>query len=272
MTTRIVALCFAMLVCLLPSDGTAAAERTETGIVYRTTGDVTDAVRERCRLDISRPAEGGDLPTVIWLHGGGLTKGERQVPDALRHKGMVIVGAGYRLSPQVQVATIIDDAAAAVAWTFGNIERYGGSPRKIYLTGHSAGGYLCLMVALDKRRLAAHGVDANQLAGVASYSGQVITHFTARRERGVADTTPVVDELAPLYHVRKDMPPLLLITGDREREMLGRYEENAYLWRMMNVVGHGRTTLHEVPGADHGGMVDPAHPVFLEWMRKQVAP
>ncbi|MCK7529150.1 MAG: hypothetical protein MZV64_72150 [Ignavibacteriales bacterium] len=31
-----------------------------------------------------------------------------------------------------------------------------------------------------------------------------------------------------LYHVRKDAPPLILITGDRELELLGRYEENAY--------------------------------------------
>jgi len=52
-----------------------------------------------------------------------------------------------------------------------------------------------------------------------------------------------VDDLAPLYHVRKDAPPLLLITGDRELEMLGRYKENAYLWRMMKVVGHTDTRL-----------------------------
>jgi hypothetical protein len=35
--------------------------------------------------------------------------------------------------------------------------------------------------------------------------------------------------MAPLYHVRKDAPPLLLITGDRDLELLGRYQENAYL-------------------------------------------
>jgi hypothetical protein len=62
-----------------------------------------------------------------------------------------------------------------------------------------------------------------------------------RAERGIEGTRPVVDDLAPLYHVRKDAPPLLLITGDRELEMLGRYEENAYLMRMMKVVGHPHT-------------------------------
>jgi hypothetical protein len=50
--------------------------------------------------------------------------------------------------------------------------------------------------------------------------------------------------------VREDAPPLLIVTGDRELELLGRYEENAYLWRMMNVVGHKYTKLHELKGSD----------------------
>lgn len=272
MTNRIVLLwCCAWIACLQLPPACASEERTVTAVPYLTANDLPEYAKERCKLDIVHPAEGSDLPTVIWFHGGGLTQGERQIPDAFRGRNMVIVGPGYRLSPQVKVATIIEDAAAAVAWTFKNVEKYGGSSRKIYLTGHSAGGYLSLMVALDNRRLGDHGIDANQIVGVAPYSAQTITHFVARSERGIPDTKPVVDELAPLFHVRKDAPSMLLITGDREREMLGRFEENAYLWRMMKVVGQGRTTLHELPGADHGGMVGPAHPVFLEWLQKQIA-
>jgi xanthosine utilization system XapX-like protein len=46
-----------------------------------------------------------------------------------------------------------------------------------------------------------------------------------------------------LYHVRADAPPLLLITGDRELELLGRYEENAYLMRMMKIKGQPSTSI-----------------------------
>ena len=42
-----------------------------------------------------------------------------------------------------------------------------------------------------------------------------------------------------------------LLTGDRELEYLGRYEENAYLMRMMKVVGHKQTKLYELNGYDH---------------------
>ena len=84
-----------------------------------------------------------------------------------------------------------------------------------------------------------------------------------REERGIPGTRPIVDEFAPLFHVRADAPPLLLIPGDRNLEMLGRYEENAYLMRMMKVVGHPQTVLYELQGFDHGGMAEPAFPILL---------
>ena len=64
--------------------------------------------------------------------------------------------------------------------------------------------------------------------------------------------------------MRADAPPMLLITGDRELELLGRYEENAYLNRMMKLAGHKRTRLYELQGFDHGGMDDPAYPLLIK--------
>ena len=97
-------------------------------------------------------------------------------------------------------------------------------------------------------------------------SGHTITHFTPRQERGLKDTDVIVDDMAPLAHVRKDAPPLLLITGDREKEMLGRYEENAYMMRMMRVVGHKETTILELQGYGHG-IVEPACPIVIRTIK-----
>ncbi|MFM7102384.1 MAG: alpha/beta hydrolase [Verrucomicrobiota bacterium] len=248
----------------------AAPGITETNLPYRT-GELTDAMRERCRVDVHRPAGRGDFPTVVWFHGGGLTEGHRSLPPALLDREVAVVAAGYRLSPGVQAPAYLEDAAAAVAWTFRRVEEWGGSRKRVFLSGHSAGGYLALMLGLDRRWLAAHGIDANQLAGLVPFSGQAITHFTIRAERGVDRLTPVIDGYAPLNHVRKDAPPLLLITGDREQELLGRYEENAYLWRMMHLAGHSDTRLHELGGFDHGGMADPAFPLLLRFIRQHSA-
>ena len=240
---------------------------TRENIAYRFGDDLSDYAKERCGLDIYYPTNLDGYPTVVWFHGGGLTGGNKAIPDRLKEQGIAIVAVNYRLYPKVQSPAYIEDAAAAVAWTLQHIQEYGGSAQRVFVSGHSAGGYLTSMVGLDRSWLQAHKIDANQIAGLIPFSGHTITHFTVRQERGIDGKQPVVDQLAPLFHVRNDAPPLLLITGDREKEMLGRYEENAYLWRMMQVVGHQDTQLLELDGYDHGGMADPAFPLLLQFIR-----
>jgi acetyl esterase/lipase len=82
--------------------------------------------------------------------GGGLEGGNKEIPPQLREKDMVVVGVNYRLLPRVTVTETLDDAAEAVAWVFKHIGQYGGDPSKIVVTGHSAGGYLSMMLCLDK--------------------------------------------------------------------------------------------------------------------------
>lgn len=237
-----------------------------TELLYREEKSITAEQNQRCRLDVYAPATKKPFSTVIWFHGGGLTQGERSIPLPLRHQGIAVVSANYRLSPGVKSPVFIEDAAAAIAWTFKHIADFGGDPQRIFVSGHSAGAYLTLMCGLDKRWLSKHGVDADQIAGLIPLSPQVITHFTIRDERGIEETQPIIDELAPLFHVRKNAPPILLVTGDREKELMGRYEECAYFWRMMKLTGHQQTTLHELDGFDHGKMPEPAFPLLLKFM------
>lgn len=227
-------------------------------------------IKERCVLDIYYPKNSKGFATIIWFHGGGLSAGNKEILSGLKEKGFAIIGVNYRLSPKVKVKNCIEDAAAAVAWTFKNIAKYGGDPSLLFVSGHSAGGYLGMMIGLDKKWLQAYTIDANTIAGLIPLSGQAITHFEIRKERGIPDTQPIIDEFAPLYHVRADAPPLLLITGDRELELLGRYEENAYMMRMMKIKGHPSTTLYELEGFDHG-MVEPALPLLIKEVKRITA-
>ena len=226
-------------------------------------------IKERCVLDLYYPTEVDSFATIIWFHGGGLKAGEKEIPKALMEKGYAVIGVNYRLYPKVKAPVYIEDAAAAVAWTFKNIEDFGGNPDAIFISGHSAGGYLASMVGLDKKYLQKHDIDANKIAGLIPFSGHTITHFTVREERGILGTQPIIDDLAPLFHVRSDAPPLLLITGDRELELLGRYEENAYMMRMMKVSGHQETQIMELDGFDHG-MTYPAFPLLLKEVERIV--
>lgn len=267
---QIFAIFFFFTVSILWAQKTEYATVSNVSYYDGASAKTDEYVKERCVLDVYYPKNAKGFATVIWFHGGGLSGGNKELPDGLKDKGFAVISVNYRLSPKVKVEKCIEDAAAAVAWTFQNIEKYGGNKSLIFVSGHSAGGYLALMVGMDKKWLQAKNTDANTIAGLIPLSPQVITHFELRKERGIPDTQPVVDAFAPMYHVRADAPPLLLITGDRELEMLGRYEENAYFMRMMKVVGHKATTLYEIQGFGHN-MVEPALPLLVNQVKKITA-
>lgn len=256
------------LFLFLLSMAIVSAQKTEytvvTNIPYYNdgSGNADSYIKERCVLDLYYPKNTKSFTTIIWFHGGGLTSGNKEIPEALKNKGFAIIGVNYRLSPKIKAEKCIEDAAAAIAWTFKNIPNYGGDASRIFVSGHSAGGYLAAMVGLDKKWLQKEGIDTNKIAGLIPFSAQCITHFEIRRENGIPEKQPVIDSFAPLYHVRADAPPLLLITGDRELEMLGRYEENAYMARMMKLSGHTQTQLYELDGYGHS-MTEPAFPLLI---------
>lgn len=244
---------------------------TEKDLVYVSPAEKDSYRTSQCRMDFYYPEGLKDFPTLVWFHGGGLTGGTKAVPEELKKQGFAIIAATYRLSPKVKAPAYIEDAAAAVAWAWANIEKYGGSKKKIFVGGHSAGAYLASMIGLEKKWLARYGIDPDELAGLLPMSGQMITHYTIRQEAGIADTRPVIDQYAPLFHVHQDAPPMLLITGDRELEMLGRYEENAYMNRMMKLVKHEKTTFYELEGYNHGGMIKGAYPLMIKFMKETLA-
>ncbi|MCR6506141.1 alpha/beta hydrolase [Bacteroides muris (ex Fokt et al. 2023)] len=259
-------LILSFLLIFLSSFAQKISYRELRDIPYSSSKD--NYAQERCKLDIYYPENKKNCPTVVWFHGGGLTSGSKSIPGKLKNAGMVVVAVNYRLLPNVSIDTCLDDAATAVAWTFREVEKYGGSQKKIFVSGHSAGGYLTAMIGLDKKWLGKCQVDADSIAGLIPFSGQVISHFSYRKMNGIDNLQPTIDEYAPLFHVRKDASPLVLITGDRNLELFGRYEENAYMWRMMKLVGHVETYLYEIGGHGHGPMGEPAFYILRQHIKR----
>ena len=264
MTKKSLPLLF-ILICIALSAG---------GYEHNTVSDIpyvennNEYASERCKLDVYYSPELKEKPIVVWFHGGGLTGGEKFIPEELQNDSLVVVAVNYRLLPKATIDECIDDAAAAVAWTFKNISNYGGDPSKIFVAGHSAGGYLLSMIGLEKKWLEKYGIDADNIAGLIPYSGQVLTHFAVREERGISPLQPYIDEYAPIFHVRKDAPPYVIISGDRNEELFGRYEENAYMWRLLKLLGHPDVYLYELDGYNHGDMAVPAHHILKKHIRE----
>lgn len=245
--------------------------KTVKDISYIPAGETDGYRKERCKLDVYYPVGKKGFPTIVWFHGGGLEGGGKHVPEMFMNQGFAVVAVNYRLSPEAQNPAYTEDAAAAVAWAYKHIEEYGGSPRRVFVTGHSAGGYLTLMVGLDKSYLQEYGVDADSIAAYLPISGQTVTHFTIRKERSLPEGIPVIDQYAPCNKARKDTPPFVLITGDRNLEMADRYEENALLASVLKNIGNKKVSLYELQGFDHGQVYVPGCCLVANYIRNFIA-
>ncbi|MCS6243854.1 MAG: alpha/beta hydrolase [Opitutus sp.] len=249
--------------CLFSLMSASASEaRSAKDISYLSPKEAKDPDRqERCVLDIHVPAGAAqNLPVVVWFHGGSLTEGNKTwIPGELLQQGLLVVSANYRLLPRATPANTIKDAAAAVAWVFAHIQEYGGDPQRIFLSGHSAGGYLSTLITLDRSWLAAHRIDANRIAGLIPFSAQMGPHSSIRSTPGIAD----LESFAPRAHARADAPPLLLLTGDRDKDLAGRYSENADMLARLQADGHKSCRLVELPGTDHSTMQSAGIPLLV---------
>ena len=241
----------------------ASAGAVETRILHRDVPYLPDAERTaasayraaRCRLDVRVPVGVTGFPTVVWFHGGGLTGGNRHFIRI--DEGIAQVAANYRLLQKDGSVTgddCIDDAAAAVAWTLKNAASFGGDPKKVFVSGMSAGGYLTMMVGMDPSRLGKYGFRPKDLAGIAPVSGQATKHFNVRAYAGDRDPQylPKIDRLAPLAFCSKDLPPLVSICGEPPWEWACRAEENRLLVASCVALGHEKAWFVSCPYADHG--------------------
>lgn len=257
---------------LAESKPAPAAYKTETDLAYYDAealekGD--DYQRSQCRLDFYYPENRPGFATVIWLHGGGLTGGSREFPG-IKGQELGLVAVGYRLSPQAPLPAFLEDAAAAAAWVLENAASRGGDPKKVFLAGHSAGGYLAAMVGMDARWLAPHGVSPRAFAGIIPVSAQVTTHFHVKKLRGDTrpEYRPIIDEYAPLYHAAQELPPICLITGGRAIEYKNRVEENILLAASLRNLGHPFVEFHEMGGLDHGTVQNGSWILIPRFIRK----
>jgi len=87
-------------------------------------------------------------PVVVFIHGGGFAAGSKHLPNAPFYDnvgvwaaahGLVGVTINYRLAPQFQYPSGIEDLQRVVDWLHAHAREYGGDPKKIFLWGHSAG-------------------------------------------------------------------------------------------------------------------------------------
>ena len=227
------------------------------GGVTRAAHDIAFGPDPRQRLDIYAPAGLRAAPVVVFFYGGGWNSGDRTdygfAARAIAARGFVVVVPDYRLVPQVRYPAFVEDGAAAVAWTAAHAAEYGGDPKRIGVTGHSAGGYIALMLALDPRWTARAGA-AGVIKAAAGLAGPY--DFHPFEPGGVAEAAfgQAADprDTQPVAHARPDAPPVLLLQGGADNTVRPR---NATALAAALTAAGASATVKIYPGVGHIGIL-----------------
>lgn len=204
-------------------------------------------------LDIYLP-ENKDFDTMLYFHGGGLESGDKSdaqtFAEYLCENGIATVSANYRMYPNAVFPDFIQDAADAALWTYQNIRSYGGSG-KFYIGGSSAGAYLSMMLCFHKEFLYARKIPMEAVMGYIHDAGQPTCHYRVLAERGLDPRRIIVDESAPLFHMKPDAdyPPMLFVVSDDD--IPNRYEQTMLAISTLKCMGYGedRIKLRVIHGA-----------------------
>ncbi len=214
------------LLILTPKEKVANYERN---VVWASPGG-TDL-----HMDVSWPEGQGPFPILVWIHGGGWESYSKEANIGLAryitNRGYVVFNVDYRMSPEVVMKTIIEDAMGAVIWAKDHAAQYNGDPGRIAVAGHSAGGHLAAMVAtaagdpfFSPTYTSPTGHDCSVNAAI-PVSG--VFDFVARAKSdddswvhvfgaSIADNPLLFEKGSPVSFVRKDLPPQLVVYAEEE--------------------------------------------------------
>ncbi len=211
------------------------------------------------RLDVYRAPGGG--PVVHFVHGGYWSAGDKDylewatglygsVGRALARRGVTTVVQNYRLSPEVTVDAMIEDVSAALRWTRTHLGE------RIVVMGHSAGGHLASIAAVDRRP------DAVPIAGLVALSAVFdVADMEANKDEAfdAEVTRPVFgsdrtryDAYSPIRRFHAGTPPSLVVYGEHDTPYLIPQARSAV--RELERLGRP-SSLYEVPGATHRDVV-----------------
>lgn len=176
-------------------------------------------------LDVFQPEGVTDAPVLMYVHGGAWQFGSKafiqHIGQTFAKRGIVTVLVDYRLSPAVKHPDHVRDVARAFDWLKVNAACYGGDPNNIFIAGHSAGGHLVSLLALNEKYLAEIERETDEIAGVITISGLYRVGGTSLFFKNAFSSSPdVLIDASPEFHVDDDQPPFLIVYAEDDFPLL----------------------------------------------------
>jgi len=187
-------------------------------------------------LYIPRGAVTRPLPVAMYIHGGGMTAGDKAdlspvFLDALASAGYAVASVNYRLAPGSRFPAQIEDVKCAIRYLRAKAPRYGLNAREVFAFGTSVGGQLVTLAALTGpysawdagpyraepatlRAVADMFGPANLTQRASGFSASGIQQVFGRGDRGDLVLA------SPVHFVAANSPPILIVQGVNDTKVL----------------------------------------------------
>lgn len=248
------------------------ASAQQANIVFEKDLEYSNPDNQHLVVDLARPADnkGGPSPAILCIHGGGFRAGDRHGYDGLvqelARRGYVAATVEYRLAPKYQFPSQVYDVKACVRWLRANSAKYHIDPRRIGVTGGSAGGHLAqfLGVTIGLKEFEGDGGNSKQSSAVQVVVNQYgPSDFTKSYGKSVdaAEVLPLFlgGDLeharlrhiisSPLNWVTPNAAPTLCIHGTKDNYVA--FEQAVWLTDRLRACGV-ESVLMPIEGAGHG--------------------
>ena len=235
------------------------SERVRGELVHRSRVPYGPTLAERADVfpaPAMEPVRGA--PVLVYLHGGYWRRFSSAdfsfVARGPASRGVATMVVNYTLCPAVTVGEIVRQARAALSWTHRNAASFGGDPRRIYVSGHSAGGHLAAML-LHTDWEGEYGLPRDVIKGACAISGlfDLAPFPYTFLQPKLQLTWGEVSKNSPILHLPDDAPPLLVAYGQNETDEFKRQSEEFFaLWKAKGLEGD----LLTLPGKHHYDVID----------------
>jgi acetyl esterase/lipase len=209
-------------------------------LVYKRVNGAVLALDLYCPQKVSSP-----LPVIIWLHGGGWSKGRKEGHSpavSLVDDGYAVASVDFRLTDVASFPAQIEDCKAAVRWLRANASKCNLDPNRIGVWGFSSGGHLAALLGTSGgvKELEGNGDNMSyssrvQAVCVVSGPGDLLQLYRDATGPSGAEMNPKVKPglealiggslednktkalaASPISYVSKDDPPFLIIQGEND--------------------------------------------------------
>lgn len=231
---------------------------------YRIERDLAYGSDPRQKLDLYVPDHlTAPAPVLLFFYGGSWESGSKSYYKALGQafasKGIMVAVADYRLYPQVRYPAFVEDGARAFAFLHAQAAAHGGDPARLFVSGHSAGAYIAMMLAADPRYLRAAGADPAWIAGVIGMAGPY--DFLPLQDKNLIEIFGGANrpDTQPITYIDGKRPPMLLTYGTDDTTVLPR---NALAMAAKLRSFHSPVEVKSYTGVGHVGIILSLAPGF----------